>query len=207
VAQRNDEENRTSRGRLRMFLSGGFSVRDTADGIPVLTNRWWDCPPSWLPKYIGRFCWVVFIGMLIATGQLLWFLFRRMQNPWIENTRGMELFESPFLMLFCFLLFSWHRRNSLRVREEIRSLTPASELCSLYGFDEIRLSRLAEERGVKPRLQINGQHYYDPQEFSAVRLLLRPADAPVQETLLRAAGATGAQEDNLPRPVEKVTRL
>ena len=83
-----------------------------------------------------------------------------------------------------------------RLRRDVLRLTPAAKLAARFGTDSLTLERLASERSILPRYNVNGTDYYDPDDFGDAAILLRPAS--VAEDLLRpVVGCAGATENLL----------
>ncbi len=79
---------------------------------------------------------------------------------------------------------------SITMRQRIKALKQADEVCAQLGIDEAELQRLAQEKNVKPRYVIDERDYYDPNDFTDAGILLRASTAPADNphTLLHAAG-------------------
>ncbi len=78
------------------------------------------------------------------------------------------------------------------LRKHILSLKPADQLSDRFGVPETMLAQVAQDKGIKPRMSINGMDYYNPADFAnASEILLRAAARPndTQEILLRPATA------------------
>ncbi len=90
-------------------------------------------------------------------------------------------------------------------RRNIQRLKPVEEVSQQLRVDPPTLDRLAQEKGIKPRININGRDYYEISDFSEANILLRGAAAPTAdpETLVRPASAnSGATSDNLLRAAD-----
>ena len=76
------------------------------------------------------------------------------------------------------------------LRKHIHSLDAADQLSARFGVNEATLSAVAQDKGITPRMSINGTDYYNPADFAnASEILLRAAVRPedTQEVLLRPA--------------------
>jgi hypothetical protein len=72
-------------------------------------------------------------------------------------------------------------------------------------MEELDFQKTMEARGIKPRYNINGQDYYDPQELGDVATLLRASQQPIatSETLLRPTAHTMTPSEQLLRIVSE----
>lgn len=189
------------------FAYGGFAVENSAEGDLVIQNKWWDCPPLWLPLLFGSISVLGFGAFLYTLGVLLYALIvLRASLQEILRTGGWAFVLSPLKMLFYMALWGWVTLSIVKLRRRIKSLSSSLDLCNMLSLDEVTFKQKMDEQGVRPELHINGRDYYNTQEFHPKDRLLRPSDAPAQQTLMRAAGATGTQEDCLLRPVEKAIK-
>ena len=116
------------------------------------------------------------------------------------------------LLLFALLTFSWPPAISTLIlvsgihaptfggiglwmrsmRKHILSLNAADQLSARFGVPETMLAQVAQDKGIKPRMSINGMDYYNPADFAnASEILLRAAARPdeTQGVLLRPATA------------------
>ncbi len=88
----------------------------------------------------------------------------------------------------------WQRRRS-------RRCLSAEQVAAQFGTSPEEAQRSLAERGVKPRFIVDGLPVYDPAHVTDAGTLLRPADPPAGETLLRAAApAVQADAATLLRP-------
>ena len=74
--------------------------------------------------------------------------------------------------------------------QHIRLLDTADQLSARFGVNEETLAAVAQDKDIKPRMNINGVDYYNPADFAKDALtLLRGATRPdeTQEVLLRPA--------------------
>ncbi len=71
-----------------------------------------------------------------------------------------------------------------------------------------RLTAFAEEQGIRPRYNINGEDFYAIEDFGDAAVLLRASVAPLAgpETLLRPAIGTQTPEETLLRPSSVVSQ-
>ena len=88
------------------------------------------------------------------------------------------------------------------MRRRIKKLSGAVSIGSRFGVDAERLTTFAEEQGIKPRYNINGEDFYDLKDFGDAAVLLRASVAPAaeRETLLRPAAGSATPAENLLRP-------
>jgi hypothetical protein len=112
----------------------------------------------------------------------------------------------PVLILlpsFLLSLYSIWWRYGLRRR--LTQLLPADRVCVQIGMEELDFQKTMEARGIKPRYNINGQDYYDPQELGDVATLLRASQQPIatSETLLRPTAHTMTPSEQLLRIVSE----
>jgi hypothetical protein len=56
---------------------------------------------------------------------------------------------------------------------------------------------MVDRKGIKPRMIINGEPYYDPTDLGDAATLLRTAAAPKEDSLLRAAVTSTAESAHL----------
>lgn len=92
--------------------------------------------------------------------------------------------------------------QSVLMRRRIKKLNNADSISSRFGVEAERLTTFAEEQGIKPRYNINGEDFYDIKDFGDAAVLLRASVAPAAEpeTLLRPAAGTVTDAENLLRP-------
>ena len=92
-----------------------------------------------------------------------------------------------------FSSLAWWARAMYR---HVMRLTPAAEVSARMGVDEASLKQLAQERGVKPRMLLNDEPYYDASELSDALSLLRGSSAQQvpPDALLRPVSGTPAPE-------------
>ncbi len=77
-----------------------------------------------------------------------------------------------------------------RMARQVRSLDTADQLSARFGVNEETLAAVAQDKDIKPRMNINGVDYYHPADFAKDALtLLRGTTRPdeTQEVLLRPA--------------------
>ncbi len=89
-----------------------------------------------------------------------------------------------------------------RFQQRVQSLVPAEEVGPLLRMTEDEARALLEEKGIRPRYEINGRPFYDGAAFGEVATLLRaarPNEDPRQ--LLRPASSVESDPDALVRPV------
>ncbi len=89
--------------------------------------------------------------------------------------------ESAICLLLASALSRWSRQSA-------RCLS-AEQVAAQFGTTLEKAQRSLAERSVKPRFIVDGLPVYDPAHVTEAGLLLRPADPPTGETLLRAASA------------------
>ena len=82
-----------------------------------------------------------------------------------------------------------------RMRRHILTLATPDQVSERFGMTQTELEHVALEKGIKPRMNLNGLDYYNPADFDsdAVTLLrgtTRPNEG--QEVLLRPARDSGA---------------
>ncbi len=90
----------------------------------------------------------------------------------------------------------------LSFRRTIQRLKPVETVAQQMQMDTPTIERLAELRGIKPRVNINGRDYFEIADFNDAKLLLRASSKPAagRDTLLRAASAdTNPASDHLLR--------
>jgi hypothetical protein len=75
---------------------------------------------------------------------------------------------------------------------QLPRLASMQNLCTQLNVDGATLQRVAEEQGIKPRYNINGQDFYEITDFGDAATLLRASSASVsqRETWLRPAAQT-----------------
>lgn len=91
----------------------------------------------------------------------------------------------------------------LRLHKQIASLTAEKELCNQLMTDTEGLKKLAEQRGIKAKMIINNEYFYDSNDFTEAGVLLRPSLAPSTDPqeLLRATNTSQpTKPDELLRP-------
>jgi hypothetical protein len=84
---------------------------------------------------------------------------------------------------------------SLRMRRHILSLATPFQVSARFGVPQATLEQIAQEKGIKPRMNLNGLDYYNPADFDSDAVtLLRGTTQPQesQEVLLRPANSSGA---------------
>jgi hypothetical protein len=82
---------------------------------------------------------------------------------------------------------------SLRMRRHILSLATPDQVSERFGVPRATLELIAQEKGIKPRMNLNGLDYYNPADFDSDAVtLLRGTTQPQegQEVLLRPANDT-----------------
>lgn len=106
------------------------------------------------------------------------------------------------ILLSMALLFMYFPVQSVLMRRRIKKLNNADSISSRFGVEAERLTTFAEEQGIKPRYNINGEDFYDIKDFGDAAVLLRASVAPAAEpeTLLRPAAGTVTDAENLLRP-------
>jgi hypothetical protein len=108
----------------------------------------------------------------------------------------------PKIFVFCVgLVFMGAGAGLLWVRHAMKRCVPAAELGARYSAEPDTVTKLATERGVRPRFIVNGQSWYNPEDLGDAMTLLRPAtqnDEP-NEMLLRPARASSNPTEQLLR--------
>jgi hypothetical protein len=89
-----------------------------------------------------------------------------------------------------------------RQRRRIGQLATLEQASKDYGIEAEEISAAVGAKGVKPRMIINGEPYFDLADLSETAALLRAAPAPPHEGLLRAAESVAPAEKTLVRPMD-----
>lgn len=100
---------------------------------------------------------------------------------------------------------------SLWMRRRIQALSPPDQASERLGISHEELQDLATERGIKPRMVINGEDFYDLADFDPALTLVRASQQPgtTSDTLLRPASSSSpSNPEELLRPDEQqINRL
>lgn len=85
---------------------------------------------------------------------------------------------------------------ALKMHKFVGGLSRAEEVSARLGVGQAKLSELAEQRNIKPKIILNDQPYYDEADFSDALSLLRAGTRPQDdaEMLMRAAAGTSETE-------------
>ena len=89
-----------------------------------------------------------------------------------------------------------------RQRKRIGELASADQVSGDMGIDRERVEKLIEQHGIRPRMIINGEAFFDPADLGEAATLLRSAPEPAPESLLRAAESTQGDSGTLLQPAE-----
>jgi hypothetical protein len=109
----------------------------------------------------------------------------------------------PLILLLSFLLSFYSIWWRYGLRKRLKQLVSADRVCVQIGIGETDFQKTMEARGIKPRYNVNGQDYYDPEELGDVATLLRASQQPniTPETLLRPAAKADTPQEQLLRVV------
>lgn len=105
------------------------------------------------------------------------------------------------LCILGMLLYSTVNGLILRERQRLQQLRRFDEVRVEIGADKDDLRRFACERGISPRMRINGEDFYDLSDFGDAGTLLRPSNPP--EALLRPAASSETPGEQLLRPTSE----
>jgi hypothetical protein len=99
----------------------------------------------------------------------------------------------PFILGQVGMMFNFRRRLS--------RLTTQKQLCESLGVTQEELYQFGETNGIKPSINLNGENYYDLNDFGDAVTLLRASVPPAAtpETLLRPAAHTESLPEQLLR--------
>src|SRR5687767_4542518 len=84
--------------------------------------------------------------------------------------------------------------------KRIAELAMLEQASKDFGFEPQRIAVAIELKGIKPRMIINGEPYFDPTELDRAATLLRAAPPPPDEELLRAAVSAPTDSATLLQP-------
>jgi hypothetical protein len=151
-------------------------------------------------KYVGsqagppKWAWWLLFGLasieaVIAAGLLIASLFIRVD---LGDACGFGLGAAGHA------LTGWWLRRQYYY---IHGMVDEDDAARWLGVDKAELNQIVEERGIRPKYNINGEDFYDRRDFGDVATLLRASAPSVekQQSLLRAAGNVQAQPDTLLR--------
>lgn len=166
-----------------------FKWRGRRNGV----SRWWGArngPPAFL-------AWPVLIyGVLAGVGALAVLLPLPLAMPsparWALATAG---------LIHC-LVFGLIGLWSLSMRKTMARLQSVEEMQERLGLDANAIRRLAAQKGVRPRLNMNDEDLFEPDELIDSASLLRGSAAPISpDTLVRPASPieNAAEPDRLLR--------
>ncbi|HZP85115.1 MAG TPA: hypothetical protein VFB21_25995 [Chthonomonadaceae bacterium] len=139
-------------------------------GVPVCSGTS-DAPPIWLP--------ILLVFLVPAVGTIL-----------LLDQHEPLVFRAFLILPVGYIVFGGIRY--WRLRRQLPRLSSMQNLCTQLNVDGATLQRVAEEQGLKPRYNINGQDFYEITDFGDATTLLRASSASInqRETLLRPAAQT-----------------
>jgi hypothetical protein len=158
----------------------GLFTRDVDKrGVAVRRGKW--ANPEW-----RELLWMFPIGPILAIASYVAWLMAGPPKPlmWLWL-----LLNVVALSAFTAVIIS----KVASVRRQLRNLLPAREIALRLGVEDERVDELIGYS--KPRVNINGEDYYDPVELTEASLLLRPSGREASGELLRAAGSSASQEE------------
>jgi hypothetical protein len=145
------------------------------------------------PGFLLSLVYLVF-GGLIA----LWAAFFLVALPF---SNIFELFvRLTFLIAACAV--ARHGFWRMRLWWDLDETISTTGLASRLGVTDRQLRQLAAERGVRPKLILNGQSMYAASDFEDIMSLLRPAEGE-ERTLLQPAGAAPPDPRSLLRIMDR----
>lgn len=123
----------------------------------------------------------------------------------IEGVRGRHLRPSaaafgaalfgPVAAVFFGILFGAMALWMLKVRRQSATCLSVEQAAERLGVDADLMQRSITERKIQPRFILNGEAVYEVEEITGAARLLRAADLPTAEELLRPAGSTQVADD------------
>jgi hypothetical protein len=132
----------------------------TKEGV----SRWvgaWSAPPRWFGLIFFGY------GVLAGCAGLGCLLYALLYHSW--QTAGVLALVGGIHGLVFGGTGAW----MLSFRRYILGLSGIRQVGEYLGVDEASAQRMAQERGIKPRLNINGQDLYDVRDFVASPLRIR----------------------------------
>ena len=120
-------------------------------------SRWvggWNAPPRWFGLIF--FVWGV-VAACVAAGLLGYMLVRQAwQQPYLTLL---------FVSVVHTLVFGGSGAWMLSMRRFILGLSRLNEVSEYLGVDDAAVLRMIADRGIKPRLNVNGNDLYDLTDF------------------------------------------
>lgn len=114
----------------------------------------WSVPPQWFGQIFFGY------GVLAGCAGISLLLYALVTRSWPPSFSVLTLVAVIHAMAF-----GGSGAWMLAMRRYILSLSQAKEVGKFLGVDEAAVQRIAEERGIKPRLIVNGQDLYDIRDF------------------------------------------
>jgi hypothetical protein len=96
-----------------------------------------------------------------------------------------------------FLGIGWYMRRHFHW---LGDLTTVDQVAADTGVEPENLDQLAKGRAIKPRVILNGVPVYNPADLGDVALLLRAAEPPADDLLLRPAQSARTDSSTLLHP-------
>jgi hypothetical protein len=85
-------------------------------------------------------------------------------------------------------------------RKRIGELATADQVSREMGVAREEVEQAVMQQGIRPRMIINGEAFFDPADLGEAATLLRAAPEPARESLLRAAALTPEDTQTLLQP-------
>ena len=89
-----------------------------------------------------------------------------------------------------------------RQKKRIEQLATPELAAADLGFSPEQIQDMVENEGIKPRMIINGEPYFDPTDLGQAATLLRTAASPGDDSLLHPVSAVESGTAHLLKPAE-----